>query len=487
MRLGANLAESFSVLNSYFANRIDGRYQNGEVDLGMGLAIDPQRWENRMRSMKYFQCAAVAIAMAGLAPRSHADSIPLGWEANNLEPVGYSTLDNRKGAFKMAIKKVNGHWYLYMGHLWHYGWSIVDVTDPKDPKFVKTIQGPKNTWTIQMTLHDNIMVTALEKSSLAWGADPNKPNEEGVLIWDISDPVNPRQLSHWKTGATGTHRNSYPGGKYAYLSAAAPGFSSNILVILDMSDPAQPKEAGRWWMTGQREGETKAEGPEGFHGPANISPDGKIASMAYSPAAVNLDISDVTNPKLIGKLTFSPPFVAVGAPSLHTALPLWDRNLLYVNSEAIAERCNEALNFAGLVDNRNPARPRLMSLFPVPVPPKGAPYKNFCEKGGRFGPHNVNQEIHLPDVEKPGNLIYLTYFNAGLRVYNIKDPLLPVETGWFIPPQPSERVGPLPRDLVTQTEDVLVDTRGYIYVTDKQWGLWILRYTGPDQPAPTDK
>ena len=63
----------------------------------------------------------------------------------------------------------------------------------------------------------------------------------------------------------------------------------------------------------------------------------------------------------------------------------------------------------------------------------------------------------------------------------------PVENGWFIPPQPSERAGPLPRDLVTQTEDVLVDTRGYIYVTDKQWGLWILRYTGPDQPAPTDR
>jgi hypothetical protein len=50
-----------------------------------------------------------------------------------------------------------------------------------------------------------------------------------------------------------------------------------------------------------------------------------------------------------------------------------------------------------------------------------------------------------------------------------------------------QKLLPLPRDLVTQTEDVLVDTRGYIYVTDKQWGLWILRYTGPDQPAPTDK
>src|SRR5215471_15225584 len=80
-----------------------------------------------MRSMKYLRCAAaggaVAIAAAGLAARSHADSIPPGWEANNMEPIGYSALDNRKGAFKMAIKKVNGHWYLYMGHLWHYGWK----------------------------------------------------------------------------------------------------------------------------------------------------------------------------------------------------------------------------------------------------------------------------------------------------------------------------------------------------------------------------
>ena len=39
-----------------------------------------------------------------------------------------------------------------------------------------------------------------------------------------------------------------------------------------------------------------------------------------------------------------------------------------------------------------------------------------------------------------------------------------------------------PRDLVTQTEDVLVDTRGYIYVTGgAQQGLYILRYTGPNK------
>jgi len=300
-------------------------------------------------------------------------------------------------------------------------------------------------------------------------------------------PVNPKQLSHWKTGAGGTHRNSYPGGRYAYLSAAAPGYAGHILIILDVSDPTQPKEAGRWHMPGQKQGEPKHGGPEGFHGPANISPDGKMASMGYSPGVVNLDISNIAEPKLTGRLDFSPPFASVGAQSLHTVLPLWDRNMLYVNSESSAERCNEALQFAGLIDNRNPARMRLISLFPLPAPPAGKRYKNFCEKGGRFGPHNVNQEIHLPDVEKPGDLIYLTYFNAGLRVFNIKDPIQPTESGWFVPPDPAANAGPLPRDVVTQTEDVLVDTRGYIYVTDKNWGLWILRYNGPNQPAPTDR
>ncbi len=436
------------------------------------------------RRLALAACSAVAVT----ASTALADPIPTWWEASNMHAIGYSDLGGRD-AFKLAIKKAGDRWYLYMGHLWSHGWSIVDVTDPMNPKYVKFIPGPDNTWTIQMTLHDNIMVTALEKSAPGWGNDMNKPFSEGVIVWDISDPVNPVQVSQWKTGGTGTHRNSYPGGKYAYLSAGMPGYNGNILVILDVSDPKNPKEAGRWWMPGQKDGEPPAAPPVGFHGAPSISPDGKMASMGFGSAVINLDISNVGQPKLIGKLTMSPPFISAGAPSQHTVLPLWDRKLLYANSEAIAEDCDtDALNYAGLIDNKDPAKPRLISLFPLPVPSKDAPYKSFCDKGGRFGPHNTNQEIHLPDVEKPGNLIYLTYFNAGLRVFDIKDPHLPTETGWFIPPQPTTRRGPQPHTkLVQQTEDVLVDTRGNIYVDDKQWGLWIVRYTGPDQPAPTDK
>ena len=39
-----------------------------------------------------------------------------------------------------------------------------------------------------------------------------------------------------------------------------------------------------------------------------------------------------------------------------------------------------------------------------------------------------------------------------------------------------KRRGLLPNSMGTQTEDVIVDTRGYIYISDKNHGLFILRH-----------
>ncbi len=421
----------------------------------------------------------------------HADQIPAGWKASNMTPIGYSDLEGRE-AFKMAIRHVGDRWYLYLGHFTAHGWSIVDVTDPKNPKVVKFIPGPPNTSTGQLDLHDNILVTPLQDRN-GYGGDPNKLVNEGVLIWDIQDPVNPKQLSWWKTGATGTHRDSYPGGKYVNMSAGMPGYKGQILVFLDISDPSHPKEAGRWWMPGQKDGEPPLPAPiYGFHGPATI--EGDRAFLGYSPAAVILDIADISKPKLVGQFVASPPF-GTNIP-VHSVTPIPGKSLMFVNGEGTGgadtadglPACKGAMFLTGLVDIKDPAKPFLVSTLPIPVPPKDEPYTDFCDKGGRFGPHNTNSLQHNPDVEKQGDLIYLTYFNAGLRVFDIKDPRLPKETGWFIPPTPTKRRMPQPFDkLVSQSEDVLVDTRGNIYITNKQWGLFILRYTGPDEPAPTAK
>jgi hypothetical protein len=75
--------------------------------------------------------------------------------------------------------------------------------------------------------------------------------------------------------------------------------------------------------------------------------------------------------------------------------------------------------------------------------------------------------------------VVLTYFNAGLRIYDIADPYAPREVGCFVPEDPTERLTPMPTQrLVTQFEDVLVDRRGNIYCTDKNYGLFILRSEG---------
>ena len=90
------------------------------------------------------------------------EELPPGAVANNVQAVGYSDLNGRP-AFKMSIREHEGRWYLYTGHFWDSGWSIIDVTDPSAPHVVKFIPGPNNTFTLQMVLSDNIMITALEK------------------------------------------------------------------------------------------------------------------------------------------------------------------------------------------------------------------------------------------------------------------------------------------------------------------------------------
>jgi hypothetical protein len=69
----------------------------------------------------------------------------------------------------------------------------------------------------------------------------------------------------------------------------------------------------------------------------------------------------------------------------------------------------------------------------------------------------------------------------ALRVFDISNARLPKEVGYFMPPDPVKRYGPVPTKFVEQTEDVLVDRRGYI--TNKNQGLWVLRYTGPRPTA----
>lgn len=402
--------------------------------------------------------------------------------AENLEPVGYLPLEDRP-AFKMAIHRDGERWYLYTAHFWHSGWSIIDITDISNPRFVRFIEGPENTWTLQVQIADGRMITSMERIPPGWGGDPDGSYDEGFIIWDLSDPENPERQGDYRTGGSGTHRNYYDGGRYVHATALPDGYDGHIYQIVDIDDPLNPVEISRWWVPGQW-----LEGGEGglpnstfLHGGAYVK--GDRAYLPYSAGGfVILDISDKTKPQLVSDLKFSPPFLDFIA--VHTALPLNGKELVVVNSEAIREGGDEPLNHAAIVEISDEKNPRLISIFPLPAPGEHAPYKNFYEKGGRFGPHNQHQPQNQPCLYQGEDLVFLTYFNAGLRVYDIQDPRMPKEVAYFVPPDPKVRLGPLPETaLVGQTEDVLVDARGNIFISDKNHGIYILRYSDLDVDA----
>jgi len=424
-------------------------------------------------------CAAIALA-------AHADPIPAGWAAENMEVVGY-TIMNGHPAFKITMTKAGDRSYFVVGHYNISGWSVVDVTNPADPKVAKFIPGPANTSTNQVDLADNILVAALGRPTerLDVGMDPARPYEAGVVLIDMKDPLNPKELGRWHTDkpeGRGTHRNAYQGGRYVHLAADMKGYVGDIYVILDISNPAKPVEAGRWWVPGQHEagGEKPQRNPiVNLHNPNFV--DGNLVYLSYGDAGmVVLDISNVAHPKLVSQLRFQPPHMF----GVHTVSPDFKRKLVYVNSEAVVADCKGPLDHATVVDVSDPAKPFPVSRFPVPVPAAGLPYANFCDKGGRFGPHATNEEFGPPFYQK---LVFTSQFNAGVRATDIRDPYNPKEVASFIPAINANtdlRCAPFRGDpnvcvQAVQTNNVATDDRGFVYIVDRaDSGMHVLRLTG---------
>ncbi|NEK58250.1 hypothetical protein GCU56_10245 [Geodermatophilus sabuli] len=410
---------------------------------------------------------------------STAASVPAYTNSPGLEFVSYHDLEERP-AFKLALHPVDGRWLLYTGHIWHNGWSVLDVTDPAAPEFRAFVEGPPNTWTLQVQVADGLLVTALEeiggpdeeRAVALWGRQRGVPHDEGVLFWDLAQPEAPRRLGQFRTGGAGTHRNYYVGGDRAYLAANMAGYRGNIFVSLDVSDPADPREVGRWHFPGQwiAGGETPDD-EHYLHGPPYVL--GDRAYVPYGRAGfVILDLSVESEPRLVGRLDIGDFGSIIG---VHSVLPIPERGLAVVSTEVIMEGGQDPMNLVVTVDLSDETRPRPLGHFPVPVPPAELRIADFDELGGRFGPHNIHLPHGLPWLAAVEDHVHVTYENAGLWTFDISNPRLPRVRDHFIPAAPTVRRGLLPRQLATQTEDVLVDARGYVYISDKNHGLFILK------------
>src|SRR2546428_2192100 len=332
-----------------------GLLRRSEFKLASHPGLEPKG-----SAMRNLPLALAAFVFAILFVPGASAQIPRGSTASKVRVVGYSDVDGRP-PFKLSIRQVNSRWYLYAGHLWHRGWTVLDVTDPAKPTVANFIPGPENTWTIQMEIGGDKMITALEKIGQGWGGNDAKPNDEGVLVWSLADPVRPKRLGQYRTGGTGTHRDFYSGGRYMHLAAGMPGYNGNIYVIVDISDPTKPVEVGRRWVPGQHAaGGEKGGRDVSLHGPPYV--EGSLAYLSYGSAGlVILDIADVAHPKLLGQLPYTPPFL--GFIGVDNVLPLAAPQIAVVESEAIPEDCPEPPQPPPLVAHSHPPQAHTPSLL----------------------------------------------------------------------------------------------------------------------------
>jgi hypothetical protein len=356
------------------------------------------------------------------------------------------------------------------------GW--LDVSDARKPTVVPVRDGISGCVAYNTRLKKWLMVksAAQPNSSPRPGEHPLGQFDEelrtkvrsyaglrGIRVYDITDPVSPKLLNEFSTGATGTgtHMNFYDGGRYAYLEA---GFtdqlrfensgraSSNALMIVDLSDPENVSEVSRWHFPGQLIGE-EAEYTKywwagskaawsGSHGgptvPVRVEDGGTVGYGGFGHyGMVIFDLTDIKNPKPYGVARWD--YESIGGIPYHTCYPVIApaghrlHNIVIGIPEAHLPDCREPYKPQHLIDVSDTRQPRFIGQYPRPTPPPEAPYADFCLATGRFATHNIQCWV-APGISRP-EITVTTWFNAGIRVHDISDPTRPRELAYFIPPR----------------------------------------------------
>ncbi len=105
---------------------------------------------------------------------------------------------------------------------------------------------------------------------------------------------------------------------------------------------------------------------------------------------------------------------------------------------------------------------------PFPVSTWQVPVGDFCEKGGRFGPHQHAETVNGEINRFEDKLAWVAYFNAGVRVVDLSDPYNLKEVGYYVP-KTNALSHPITKGQPTaiQINDVDIDHRGLAYVSDR--------------------
>jgi hypothetical protein len=460
--------------------------------------------------------ASIVVALAACATvPGPSGTTP---EARDMALVGLHDLQGRS-AYQPLVREQNGRWILYVGHhggtekaprpvnaltgnAEFNGTSIVDVTDPRAPRYLAHIPGEEGLG----EQGGAQMVRVCSGREL-----PHADRDRFYLlrtfgnsaheIYDVTDPTRPTLVS--RIGPLkGTHKNWWECDTgIAYLVSGLEGWRTRRMTqVYDLSEPAHPRFIRNFGLPGQEPGAT-GDAPVELHGPISTGPSGNRVYFGYGTNKDGM-VQIVDRQKLLTGPAESTPvnlrypevgrFVLPPTVGAHTAFPMLKmdvaefthdaagrtRDFLAVVDESLVNECQEARQMLWIGDITAEARPVGVSTWTVREADG-----NFCARGGRFGTHSSNENMTPIYYNR---VLFLAHFNAGVRAVDVRDPYHPREIGYYIPaitPRTEERCIKVEgRDrckTAIQTNNVEIDDRGYIYAVDRaNTGLVILELTG---------
>jgi hypothetical protein len=252
---------------------------------------------------------------------------------------------------------------------------------------------------------------------------------------------------------------AYFGGKYMYLSAApsakhgltefpdylwSAGFQT-----WDMSDPANPKFVDQFTTPGQIIGDPDHEEaylmnpragnrtswmgsrmPPFF--PKPVEEGGTIAFGALAALGMRvLDMSDPAHMKEIGAVNTAPRFAGTEFDNIDVSQ--WERTgYVFANGYPMNDECYEPFKDIWVIDVKDVTKPKVVSKFPRPTPAAEAPYTDFCQRRGSFGPKRPGYHVTQPGRWQQGVVAY-AFYNAGVQLFNVEDPLNPTIAAYYVP------------------------------------------------------
>ena len=459
------------------------------------------------------RCGAAAAALVLATPVALAQH---GASAQNMALLGHHDLQDRS-AYQPVVKESRGRWIAYVGHhggktlnaltgaMEDNGTSLVDVTDPRRPRYLAHIPGEPG----QAESGGAQMVRVCNGSELPAVKNSGDKGKVYMLrnygnhaheVWDVSTPEKPSRITVVVDGLRDTHKSWWECDTgIAYLvSGVADWRVRRMTQVYDLSDPAHPRFIRNFGLAGQQPGATGAA-PTELHGMISTGPKGNRIFFGYGTNKSGV-LQIVDRQKLLSGPPEPTPANLL-APQVgrfdmnanngaHTTLPVLGmqvaefardkdggkRDIVVVVDESLANECTEPRQMVWIVDATDEKTPVSIATYTVPESSG-----NFCSRGGRFGSHSSNE--NQPPMYA-GHYVFVAWFNAGVRALDISDPYHPKEAGYYIPATTEKTDKRCVKDaagerckVAIQTNNLDVDDRGYIYAVDRaDTGLHIIEF-----------